>query len=120
MKDVLTGLMMLAGAAFVLLASLGAVRMPDLFMRMQATSKASTLGVLLLAVAAAMHFADAGTGLRAAAIVVFYYLTNPVAAHVIARAAYSVGADLWPGTVIDELEGRYEEKTHRLRSPGEE
>jgi len=54
--------------------------------------------------------------LRAGAIVLFFYLTAPVAAHVIARAAYFVGAEIWTSTVADELRGRYEEQTHRLRS----
>jgi multicomponent Na+:H+ antiporter subunit G len=117
MKEIVTGILLLAGAAFVLLSALGAVRMPDVFTRMQATCKASTLGVLLLALGAAVHFADASAGVRAAAIVVFYFVTNPVAAHVIARAAYFVDANIWPGTVIDELEGRYDEKNHRLLSP---
>jgi multicomponent Na+:H+ antiporter subunit G len=121
MSEILTAFLLVAGAAFVFLASFGVVRMPDLFMRMQATSKASTLGVLLLALAAAVHFGDAYTAVRAAAIVVFYYLTNPVAAHVIARAAYFVdGGRVWRGTVIDELRGRYDEKTHQLKSPERE
>lgn len=116
----LTAFLMLAGGAFVLLAAVGVVRMPDLFMRMQATSKASTLGVLLLALAAAVHFGDIRTAIRAGAIVVFYYLTNPVAAHVIARAAYFAGGGgLWRGTVADELAGRYDEQTHRLRGTEE-
>jgi multicomponent Na+:H+ antiporter subunit G len=118
MKDIVTIFALFTGAGFVLLSAAGAVRMPDLFTRMQAISKASTLGVGSLALSAAVFFANPDAAVRAAAIVVFYYLTNPIAAHVIARAAYFVGGEIrWRGTVIDELEGRYDTRTHQLQGP---
>jgi multicomponent Na+:H+ antiporter subunit G len=120
MKELLTAFVLLVGAGFVLLAAVGVVRMPDVFTRMQATSKANTLGLACLARGAAVHFGDWSTATRAAIIVAFFYLTNPVAAHVIARAAYFMeGVSWWRGTVIDELQGRYDPETHRLHS-GEE
>lgn len=117
MEYVVAGLM-LSGAVFVALAAVGVVRLPDLYMRMQATTKATTLGVGCMALAAALAFGETGAWVRAAAIVVFLYLTAPIAAHMIARAAYFAGVRPWARTSSDELKGRYDERTHRLESTG--
>ncbi len=54
--------------------------------------------------------------IRAVLIVIFVYLTAPVAAHVIARAAYMVGVPLWERSVADELADKYDPDTQQLRS----
>jgi multicomponent Na+:H+ antiporter subunit G len=116
--ELLASVLLLAGATFMLLASVGVLRMPDLYTRMQATTKATTLGVGCLALAVAVGGGGAGAWVRAAAMIVFLYLTAPVAAHVIARAAYFVGTGRWKGTILDEMQGRYDPKTHELGGPG--
>jgi multicomponent Na+:H+ antiporter subunit G len=107
---------MFIGASFLLLAAVGIVRMPDLFTRLQATTKATTLGVGCVVLAVAVHFGDLGVAARAAAVVVFMLLTAPVAAHMIGRAAYLIGVKQWEGTIVDELQGQYDPDTHALRS----
>lgn len=87
----------------MLLAAVAIVRFPDLYARMQASTKASTLGVACLALAVAIHFGSLGVSARAGAIVVFVFLTAPVAAHVVGRAAHVVGVELWEGTLFDDL-----------------
>ena len=103
MTDIATGIVWLAGAAFALLAAVGVLRMPDVYMRMSAAAKASTLGVGCLLAAAAVHFDDLAIASRAAAVIVFVLLTAPVAAHMIGRAAYFTGVPLWEKSVCDEL-----------------
>jgi multicomponent Na+:H+ antiporter subunit G len=105
---------MLIGAFFMFVAAVGVVRMPDLFLRMSATSKSATLGAACVLLAAAVHFNDFGITTRAVATIAFLFLTAPVAAHRIGRAAYFLGVPLWPGTVRDDLRGKYDEKTHLL------
>lgn len=117
MSEALSAALMLIGAAFGLLAGAGVVRMPDLFMRMQAATKASTLGIGCIVLAVAVHFGELGVATRAVATVIFVFLTAPVAAHMIARASYFVGVPLWEGTIIDELRGHYDQRTHRLARP---
>lgn len=90
------------GAAFVLAAAVGILRMPDVFGRLQASSKAPTLGVALLATAMTIHFADGSVAARAGALILILFVTAPVAAHLIARAAFVSGADLEPDTVLDD------------------
>ena len=107
MTGVLTIGLLTVGTAFTLLAAIGILRMPDVFMRMQVATKAATLGVACVALAAAVHFGDLATTARALLIVLFLFLTAPVAAHTIGRAAYVAGARLWEGTIVDELRGRH-------------
>jgi multicomponent Na+:H+ antiporter subunit G len=116
MNDLISAVLLLIGAAFLLLAGVGVVRMPDVFTRMQAATKASTLGVGCVLLAVAVHFNELGIIMRALAGIVFFLLTAPVTAHVIGRAAYFLGVPLWHGTTRDELRGRYDLSTHRLDS----
>ena len=102
MNDVITAILLVTGSLFMLLAGVGALRMPDLFMRMQASTKGSTLGAGCMLLAVAVHFGDLAVATRALLVIAFLFLTAPVAAIMIARAAYSVGTPLWFGTIADE------------------
>lgn len=97
------GILIIVGSVFSLLAAVGIVRLPDLYSRMHAASKAGTIGSSLMLFALAVVAEDFATFTRALAGVVFFLLTAPVAAHLLARAAYTVGYRLWSGSVIDEM-----------------
>ena len=102
MTDIVTAIVWLAGSAFALLAAVGLLRMPDVFTRMQASTKASTLGLGCLLIGTAVQMGDFASFIRAASIGAFVLLTTPVAGHVIARASYLAEVPLWKGTVLDE------------------
>ena len=102
MTDVVTAIVWLAGSGFALLAALGVLRMPGVFTRMQASTKASTLGLGCLLIGAALQMGDVASFVRVASIGAFVLLTTPVSGHVIARAAYFANIPLWKGTVLDE------------------
>src|SRR3954454_18807558 len=106
MSERISAVLLVVGALFMLLAGLGVLRLPDLFMRLQAATKASTLGVGCLLLGAAVHFQELGVTTRAVLVIAFFFLTAPVGAHVIARAAYAVGVPLWEGTITDALRDR--------------
>lgn len=112
MSELIGDGLLLVGALFLLLAAVGMVRMPDLFTRMQAATKASTLGIACVLLAVALHFANIGVTMRALAAMAFFLLTAPVTAHLIGRASYFVGTPLWERTTPDELRGRYNPFTH--------
>jgi multicomponent Na+:H+ antiporter subunit G len=116
MTEVLSAALLLSGTLFLLLAAIGVARMPDLFMRMQAATKATTLGVGCMLLAVAVYFHDFEITIRAVLVITFFFLTAPVAAHMIGRAAYFVGVPLWEETIVDELQGHYDPQTHTLRS----
>ena len=102
MTDLLSALLWIVGSAFAFLAALGVLRMPDVFTRMQASTKASTLGLGCLVIGAALQLADFASLIRLLSIGAFIFLTTPVSAHVIARASYKADVPLWDGTVLDE------------------
>jgi len=106
MTDFITGVMWITGSSFAFLAALGVLRMPDVFTRMQASTKASTLGLGCLLVGAALQLADLASIIRVISIGAFIFLTTPVSAHVIARASYRADIPLWDGTVLDERRER--------------
>lgn len=103
MTEIATSILVVAGALFAFAAALGVLRLPDVLIRMHASTKAGTLGCGLILVAAAVHFGETGIVARAVVAIVFLMLTAPIAAHMIGRAAYRTGVPLWKGTVTDEL-----------------
>lgn len=117
MTELITSFLLLLGAFLMLLSGIGIMRMPDLLTRMHATSKAGALGIGLMA-CGYMVFYSAETSLvvRALAIIVFVIVTAPIAAHVLGRAGYFVGIELWDRTVKDVIKERYDLKTRRLGS----
>ena len=94
---------MVCGSLLSLLAAIGVLRLPDIFMRMHAATKAGTLGAGFILTAEALTADDIGTTIKAVAILIFLLLTAPVAAHLISRAAYHRGVTLYRKTWIDEL-----------------
>lgn len=116
MLEVVTAILILVGALLMFLAGLGITRMPDLFLRMSATTKVATLGLGTIMLAVVIYFDDLVATSHAIATIIFVFLSAPVAAHIIGRAAYFTKVPLWEGTVIDELRGHYDLRTHQLES----
>ena len=86
--EVLVAVLIVLGAAFAFLGSLGLARFPDFYMRLHGPSKATTLGIGCLLLASLAHFAVRGeASLHEVLITVFVSLTTPVSAHLLARAA---------------------------------
>lgn len=110
--------MVVVGVVFCLLAAVGVVRMPDVYTRMQAATKAGTLGVMCIVLALPVRLVGEPGMLPVAAfallIVAFIVLTGPIASHLIARAAYFDDDPVWEQTTTDELRGCYDPSTHRL------
>lgn len=103
--DVVTAVLLLAGAAFCLLGALGLVRLPDVPSRLQAATKPQTLGLLLvlLGTAVRLEFENATTLLL---VVLFQLLTVPVISQIIGRSAYRSGTVRRDELVVDDLAGR--------------
>jgi len=116
MSDILIYILTSFGAIFILLAGIGVLRMPDLYLRISVTTKAATLGIGLVLIAAGIYFNDSSITTRVLAIILFMFLTAPVGAHLIGRSSYFTGIKLWKKSLMDDLEGKYEQKTHVLQS----
>jgi multicomponent Na+:H+ antiporter subunit G len=98
------------GLFFSLTGAVGILRMPDLYTRVQCSSKTITLGALptLLGLAVAEGPFTA-YGARALLVAVLLTVINPAASHALVRAAYKTGVPMWRGAVVDEP------RTDRLR-----
>lgn len=100
----------------MLVAAIGLLRLPDLYMRTHAVTKAGTLGVGLILLAAAVSFGDLSVAARAIVVLLFVLLTAPVSAHMIGRAGYLGNVPLWTETAFDHWQAGYDE----IRREGEE
>lgn len=116
MTEILVSLFLIVGCLFMLLGTIGILRMPDLFMRMSTTTKAATLGTALILSAVAIYFSDIAVTSKSTATIFFVLLTAPISAHMIGRASYFNGVGLWKNSVVDDLSGHYDLKTHKLES----
>tara|TARA_R100000935_G_C2834057_1_gene166968 strand:- start:2386 stop:2805 length:420 start_codon:yes stop_codon:yes gene_type:complete len=116
MTDILVAIFSAAGAIFVLFASIGLLRMPDTYLRISVTTKAATLGIGLILIAAAIHFQNFSITTRIFAIILFILLTAPISAHLIGRASYFSGIKLWKNSVMDDLDGKYDKVSQELKS----
>ncbi|MCA9205392.1 MAG: monovalent cation/H(+) antiporter subunit G [Planctomycetales bacterium] len=103
MREWMVASLLVAGTAFVILSAVGVIRMPDLYTRMQAATKASSLGIALIILAACLHFRDLGVTTQGLLVIAFLWITSPIAAQILCRTAYLVNVPLWESTVIDEL-----------------
>ena len=95
------GLLLVLGAAFLFLGGLGLVRMPDVFNRIQAGTKATTLGTILSLAGFACLQPD--WALKLFLIGLFVLITNPLSSQVLARAAHRSGSSMSALTSIDAL-----------------
>ena len=94
--------LILIGSGFALTASIGLIRLPDLYTRMHAASKAGTLGSCVMLIALAIYADDLAVTTRALGGVAFLLLTAPVSTHLLAKAAHASGLQLWDGSVADD------------------
>ena len=100
--DLIGALLLVAGTLFLLFGGLGMVRMPDIYNRIQAGTKATTLGTLLSLAGTAFLYPD--WSLKLLLIGLFLLFTNPLSSQVLARAAHRGGAPKAESTAVDRLQ----------------
>lgn len=101
--NVVSGALILMGVALAVLAGIGLHRFPDVFARMHAATKPATLGLVLILSGAALQVEEPGDVAKLLLVIALQFLTAPVGAQVVGRAAYRAGTELSPETSIDEL-----------------
>jgi multicomponent Na+:H+ antiporter subunit G len=97
----------LIGVCTMLLASLGLLRLPDLYTRLHAATAARTLGLGALLLGVALYDGTFTTTIKMLAFAALFLLTTPIAAHLLGRTAYHTGVRPDEATHIDELAGRH-------------
>lgn len=97
--DAIALTLMVGGGFFLLVGSVGIVRLPDFYTRIHAAAKSDTLGLMLMMIGLAVHEGLTITSAKLLIVIAFVVITNPVGAHALARAAYVAGLRPWfPGS----------------------
>ncbi|MGM0591850.1 MAG: monovalent cation/H(+) antiporter subunit G [Halobacteriota archaeon] len=102
LRAALVVLLVAVGCFFIFVGTVGLIRLPTVYNRMHATSKATTLGAASISLAGFVFYGPGGDGLVSLVTVVFLYLTAPTGAHMISQAAHRMGIPfvdgvVWPG-----------------------
>jgi multicomponent Na+:H+ antiporter subunit G len=104
----IAAVLVLAGTGFALLGALGLQRFPDVFARMHAATKPVTLGLACALLGAALVKDDFPSAVKLLLAAALQFITAPVGAHMIGRAAYRDGNQLGPDYQVDELAGVFD------------
>lgn len=118
MSEVVAGCLIILGGLFAVVGALGLLRMPDVLVRMHASTKIGTLSTGLILLGCAVIFASPDIIIRVIAIVLFILLTAPIGAHMMGRSVLSTGVPLWKNE--DVPQDAVEEKLLREHAAPEE
>ena len=110
MTDFIGYILIIVGILFDIFGCIGLVRFPDIYNRLQASTKCVTLGTILLLVGVALVTDLSATSAKAIICAVFILITSPTAAHAIAKGAYASGVQLWEDSVVDKYGEDKEQK----------
>ena len=105
MSDILGIIFIGVGLAFDFFGCLGLLRLPDVYNRLQASTKCVTLGTCSILFGVFLMLGPTAAGIKSLLCIIFLILTTPVSAHAIARGAHRSGGKVWEGSVVD----RYKE-----------
>jgi multicomponent Na+:H+ antiporter subunit G len=108
MNEIIGIIFILIGLAFDVFGCIGLIRLPDVYNRLQATTKCVTLGTCSILFGTFLIKGFVGAGIKSLLCIIFLILTAPVAAHALARGAHSFGVKLWDKSVCD----KYAEDKH--------
>ena len=111
MTDITGYILVIIGILFDIFGCIGLVRFPDVYNRLQASTKCVTLGTILLLVGVALVSGLGPTSAKAIICAVFILITSPTAAHAIAKGAYASGVKLWENSVVDKYAEEVDKKS---------
>lgn len=104
MTSVVGQVLIAIGLLLILITGVGLLKLPDVFSRMHAASKTTSLGLTFVFIGTAFLHGTFEAGWKLVFATAFLLFTQPVAVHVLARAAHSAGVPLWDSTLWDELQ----------------
>ena len=112
--EILVVFFLIAGALFMLLASIGLIRFPDTYMRLHASTKSTSLGMLLILFGTGLFFGEMAVWIKEMLTIIFIFLTVPIASHAIARVAHHMNIPMWKNTMQDDLQRDNLEQEERI------
>ncbi len=113
---IVVGVLLLIGSLLSLLSTFGLLRLPDIYNRTHAATKAATLGTVSILVGSFIFFyvVDGIISAKLLLGILFVFITAPVAGHMVGRAAYRTGVPLWEMTIKDDLKRDDMKRTKKL------
>jgi multicomponent Na+:H+ antiporter subunit G len=119
LKDVAVIVLVVVGLGFSLSGVVGILRMPDLYTRIQCSSKTVTMGALPALVALVVGEGPISSyGSRALVIAFLLLVVNPMSSHALARAAFKAGIPMWKGAAVDQVAGDVQASEKGTSRPG--
>ncbi|MCM3239564.1 monovalent cation/H(+) antiporter subunit G [Heyndrickxia oleronia] len=117
-STVIIAIFILLGAFLSLVTAFGVIRLPDVYTRNHAASKAATLGIMFILIGTCIFFylKDGYFNSRVILGIIFIFLTAPVSGHLISRAAYHTGVKMWNKSVQDDYKSYLEEQGEKEKS----
>jgi multicomponent Na+:H+ antiporter subunit G len=115
----IAGILLVLGAFFMLIASVGLVRLPDLYMRIHAATKAPSLGIFLMVIGIIVYFFNLWTSIEGVIVIVFVFITAPIGSHMISSVAHDMGVDKDKTTIVDEMEQDMNPEMEKKPTPAE-
>jgi multicomponent Na+:H+ antiporter subunit G len=119
-REIISSILILTGVIFMFISTLGLLRLPDFYIRMSAITKGATLGVGLILSGMGIYFNEADMLFKVFIIIVFTFLTAPIAAHVIARTAVHNKVRFWRNSDLEEFQEYLEEEQISSEKEGDE
>lgn len=102
MNEIVSILFIVIGITFDFFGCLGLLRLPDVYNRLQASTKCVTLGTCSILFGVFIKYGISPAGIKALICITFLLLTAPVAAHALARGAHRSGVVVWEKSVCDK------------------
>ncbi|MDK2835552.1 MAG: multicomponent Na+:H+ antiporter subunit [Thermosediminibacterales bacterium] len=99
MFSVFTSVLVFSGLFFLVVGTIGLIRFPDVYTRIHATTKCDTLGAALVILALMLNSGSWQDNIKLLLMVVFIWITNPTAAHLISKAAYKRKINMALGSI---------------------
>lgn len=118
--EITSSFFIILGTFFMVISSVGLIRLPDFYIRNSASTKALALGIGLILLGIAIYYNQIDIFLELGAIFFFIYLITPLSAHIIARAAAKSGVKFWEKTQnLEALEKYLKESEEEKESTAE-
>lgn len=110
MLEWVVALLLIFGSLFMLVAAIGVVKLPDVYMRMHAITKAASLGAILMLAAVFIWHPQWIVGIEALMVVLFVIFTAPIGSHMLARVSHYMKVPTGEGYVTDEMKDEKDEE----------
>ena len=104
MLEWIVAILLILGSLFMLVAAIGVVKLPDVYMRMHAITKAASLGAILMLAAVFIWHPQWIVGIEALMVVLFVIFTTPIGTHMLAKVSHHMKVPTGEGYVMDEMD----------------